>query len=1206
MTTTVTRRLKRHIGNGVTTNFPYDFLIEHENHAKVYLYDTVAATRTLLAPSAYTISGIGVNAGGTVTYPAIGLGNAITSAFWLIVVREVPYTQELALSNQGAFHADELETQFDRIVRQVQQVGETLTRVPALIQGETFANPIPDKASIALRTIAFDAVGEPIPGPLITEIEGAQNSATAAGNSAAAALVSALASASSAVAADVSADASAVSATDSANSAAAAANSATSAAALSFGIRYRWTVDYNIGPLAGRFRGNNANLTLVTTLLFSELTDDTGTDISSLLATFDDSTNPRRALVVVKSINTPTNFAYFYITGARTDNGGWSSFPATYVLHSGAFTGAEEIAVTVAAIADKGDTGATAAQVDVNTTADFATYTFPVGTLYSRTAGFTTVGTGGALYKIQASAPVNVGVDGATRKYVLNRTHFAVNLGYAVLAESNYTIDQLGAIPYTTSAAAAAGTDSQPATQVAFDLERRIVATGLFYRLNAETNCYRLRGSGGDRQVTLRGAGKLTTNWVMTFARTVACESGFRFREAEAAIDAWVTGNAPIRCGGNPLIENCSFSVAGAAVASPPMSYDLGGCGEYNVNNIHHEGRAGASFRASGSSNSQNRNVTSYYCGQSFPWHPTGIGFTIANGGTALTTSSSHFVVGDVGKVIRLTKSTGVTEDFTVSAYVSGTQVTVNAASQAFTDIGKSIYTSADWLAVNSRETGIGFSVLNGGREIVASANHFLGTDVGHVLTLIKSNGISQSFVIESRVSGFTDVKAVSVDPAAEAYTDIGITSGTSAVWDDTYGTMTANSTQLEIGNAGFTAAMVGLPIMVQGADTDGGILFSRIAAFTSGAIVQLAHPAVVSTVRPVLNTAGAAPFGTASHIYDVDKALGYTNSSAISTDDFTTYDEHVEKPIGACGIAFKDAGGIRFVECKIHGAGVYDARVMNHIWKDKTQLKFSGQLVSKTFGQPELIYSVNDTSASIYGPSDYTPFPYKRHTRMVTPGVGGVTIIDGSYHAVGNMPSDALQHFFDENNYDDQRIIVRGFGTNPEAGPRILNWFWAQVRRDKWAVTPSGFLGLGTINPLAPIHIKRTEPVKQRWEDDVGGYWELQIADSGTLSLLKNGVVTYSITSTGLVTSLSNLNGSLVHDPVSIAAGAQIGVAVTVTGAVLGDFAECSTSISTGSVTALVEVSGVDTTTVTYINLTGAAIDLGSHTVYVKVKKRT
>lgn len=83
-------------------------------------------------------------------------------------------------------------------------------------------------------------------------------------------------------------------------------------------------------------------------------------------------------------------------------------------------------------------------------------------------------------------------------------------------------------------------------------------------------------------------------------------------------------------------------------------------------------------------------------------------------------------------------------------------------------------------------------------------------------------------------------------------------------------------------------------------------------------------------------------------------------------------------------------------------------------------------------------------------------------------------------------------------------------------------------------------------------------------------------------------------------------LNASATFDPASVANGAQTSTTVAVPGAEFGDFVVSpALSISAAGMAVFGAVTAAGTVTVYYSNTTGAALDLASHTVYVRVLKR-
>lgn len=157
---TNTSRSVRHIGNGSATEFPFTFKVPTADDLRVYLYDSTTPAQTEVDAGDYSVTGIGEDAGGEVTYPLVG--SPIDSDTWLVIVRVVDYTQEVNLSDQGALFLESMEEAMDKLVMMAQQLVEEQTRMIKLNEGEAFTIQLTDKASLANKILAFDADGEPI------------------------------------------------------------------------------------------------------------------------------------------------------------------------------------------------------------------------------------------------------------------------------------------------------------------------------------------------------------------------------------------------------------------------------------------------------------------------------------------------------------------------------------------------------------------------------------------------------------------------------------------------------------------------------------------------------------------------------------------------------------------------------------------------------------------------------------------------------------------------------------------------------------------------------------------------------------------------------------------------------------------------------------------------------------------------------------
>lgn len=167
------------VGDGVTTIFPYTFKISQDSHLIVTKKTIATGAEVVLAQGVdYTFSGIGADAGGTVT-----VAPAISAAFRLRIERLIPYTQLMDIPTQGAFFASVLEDTLDRIVMMIQQIAD-IVNVAAIgaplyvlrsIGGT--ANSVTGNTGISLASISEDdrfLIKPVLPntGPVDVEIDG--------------------------------------------------------------------------------------------------------------------------------------------------------------------------------------------------------------------------------------------------------------------------------------------------------------------------------------------------------------------------------------------------------------------------------------------------------------------------------------------------------------------------------------------------------------------------------------------------------------------------------------------------------------------------------------------------------------------------------------------------------------------------------------------------------------------------------------------------------------------------------------------------------------------------------------------------------------------------------------------------------------------------------------------------------------------------
>lgn len=139
-----------YLGNGSTKIFDYQFKIVDETHLTVIKRDTSGVESTLILNTDYTVADVGQASGGQITLDvAPAVGETIT------ILRNVPFTQETDLENQGAYYAETVEAAFDLMVMRDQQMREELSRAVKLPADEDASGL--DELIADLRRVADSA-----------------------------------------------------------------------------------------------------------------------------------------------------------------------------------------------------------------------------------------------------------------------------------------------------------------------------------------------------------------------------------------------------------------------------------------------------------------------------------------------------------------------------------------------------------------------------------------------------------------------------------------------------------------------------------------------------------------------------------------------------------------------------------------------------------------------------------------------------------------------------------------------------------------------------------------------------------------------------------------------------------------------------------------------------------------------------------------
>lgn len=147
------------LGNGAQSVFTYTFPIPVGADYQL-IYTDANGVETVLAASAFSITGIGTPGGGTFTYAPSG--TPIAAGTTLTLVRMVPYEQLTDFTNQNTYNPAVLTAALDWIVEQTQQLFERTSRALRTPVVENDVGTLPSAALRANKFLAFDANGAPV------------------------------------------------------------------------------------------------------------------------------------------------------------------------------------------------------------------------------------------------------------------------------------------------------------------------------------------------------------------------------------------------------------------------------------------------------------------------------------------------------------------------------------------------------------------------------------------------------------------------------------------------------------------------------------------------------------------------------------------------------------------------------------------------------------------------------------------------------------------------------------------------------------------------------------------------------------------------------------------------------------------------------------------------------------------------------------
>lgn len=126
-----------YVGDGLTTDYPFAFVILEDQHMRAIVADANGVETVLLDGIDYTVTlnaNQDLNPGGVVS-----LTTALATDQTMVMTSDEPYLQVMDLTNQGGFYPTVINDAMDRIVIMIQQLMTDVSRavlVP-LVQSET-------------------------------------------------------------------------------------------------------------------------------------------------------------------------------------------------------------------------------------------------------------------------------------------------------------------------------------------------------------------------------------------------------------------------------------------------------------------------------------------------------------------------------------------------------------------------------------------------------------------------------------------------------------------------------------------------------------------------------------------------------------------------------------------------------------------------------------------------------------------------------------------------------------------------------------------------------------------------------------------------------------------------------------------------------------------------------------------------------------
>lgn len=157
-------------GNGAASSYSYTFKIQEQDEIAVITRSTADVETTLTLTTDFTVSGVGVQTGGTVSL----VNGPLASGVKITILRDLSIVQDTALAGQRQFFGSSIEAGIDRLAMINQMINEAINRCIKFPKTDDpdLDSELPVSSSRASSYLVFDSSGNVTTTPTPSSISG--------------------------------------------------------------------------------------------------------------------------------------------------------------------------------------------------------------------------------------------------------------------------------------------------------------------------------------------------------------------------------------------------------------------------------------------------------------------------------------------------------------------------------------------------------------------------------------------------------------------------------------------------------------------------------------------------------------------------------------------------------------------------------------------------------------------------------------------------------------------------------------------------------------------------------------------------------------------------------------------------------------------------------------------------------------------------